>query len=73
MDKEARVTIKIPRPLYKKLRSLIEGSGYSSVTDFIVFVLRDVIAEGPKRKGADILTKREVELIRQRLKKLGYF
>ena len=36
-----RVSIKIPRPLYNRLQRVIDGSGFSSATDFIVFVLRE--------------------------------
>lgn len=30
-----RVTIKIPRPLYEKLKQIIQGTSYSSVTEFV--------------------------------------
>jgi hypothetical protein len=39
-----KVTLKIPRPLYNRLTQLIEGSGYNSVTDFVVYVLRDIVS-----------------------------
>ena len=39
-----KVTIKIPRPLYGKIAYVIEGAGYNSVTDFVVYVLRDLVA-----------------------------
>jgi hypothetical protein len=41
-----KVTLKIPRPLYERIQKLIEGSGFSSPTDFIVFVLRDLVYLG---------------------------
>ena len=44
IPKKSKVTIKIPRPLYEKISCFIEGEGYNSVTDFIVFVLRDLMA-----------------------------
>jgi Arc/MetJ-type ribon-helix-helix transcriptional regulator len=74
---EPRVTIKIPRPLYERIRKSIEGSGFSSVTDFIVFVLRDLMmTEGAKGKKKEIaegeLTREELEAIRKRLESLGY-
>jgi len=72
---EPRVTIKIPRPLYERIAASIEGHGFSSVTDFIVFVLRDLMmSEGVKEKKADEqeLTRDELEAIRERLKSLGY-
>ncbi len=65
-----KVTIKIPRPLYNKLRDIIEGSGFSSVNEFIVYVLRDLIALHTDDEGR--LTPQEVKLLKGRLKKLGY-
>jgi Arc/MetJ-type ribon-helix-helix transcriptional regulator len=70
--KEARVTIKIPRPLYRKLQVLIEGSSFSSVTDFIVYVLRDLMAEKGISPDKEELTPDEMRAIRQRLRNLGY-
>ncbi len=39
-----RATIKIPKPLYDSLKLLIKDTGFSSVTDFIIFILRDIVA-----------------------------
>ena len=69
--KESRVTIKIPRPLYKKIQLLIEGSGFSSPTDFIVYVLRDLVGHKGADKEAEF-TADELRKIRLRLKSLGY-
>ena len=71
MAKEGKVTIKIPRKLYERLRSIIEDSGFNSVTDFIVYVMRDIASTG-KVEAADGLTRNEIEQIRNRLKNLGY-
>ncbi len=68
---EAKVTIKIPRELYRKLGQMIEGTGFSSVTEFIVFVLRTLASSGELR-GEDRLTAEEVRAIRERLRRLGY-
>lgn len=68
---ENRVTIKIPRELYQRLRQMIAGTGFSSVNEFIVFVMR-TMASGGKIEGEDRLTSEEVRAIRERLKKLGY-
>jgi metal-responsive CopG/Arc/MetJ family transcriptional regulator len=65
-----RVTIKIPRQLYNKLRKIIDDSGFSSVNEFIVYVLRDLVAL--QRGCEDSLTPEEVRLLKERLKKLGY-
>jgi len=66
-----RVTIKIPRSLYLNLGQMIEGSGFSSVNEFIVFVMR-TLAAGGGLKGGGKYDIAEVNEIRQRLKQLGY-
>jgi len=67
-----RVTIKIPKPLYNNLQQLIEGTGFSSVTEFIVYVMRS-LASATSEKEPDNLTNEEIQSIKERLKKLGYF
>lgn len=66
-----RVTLKIPRPLYEKIKIVIEGSGFSSVNEFVVYILRDLLSvTGTSKKD---LSSQEVEAIRKRLENLGYF
>ncbi len=83
---EAQVTLKIPRPLYEQLKQVIAGSGFHSVTEFAVYVLRDLVShhggtgKGPIAPGqdeaaavdVDPLSPEEIEAIRQRLQSLGY-
>jgi len=65
-----KVTLKIPRPLYNKLQRIIEETGFSSVNEFVVYILRDLAA---LQKGDDKeLSADEVRLIKERLKNLGY-
>jgi Arc/MetJ-type ribon-helix-helix transcriptional regulator len=66
-----KVSLKIPRPLYDKLKTVIEGSGFSSVNEFVVYVLRDLLSV--KALDKKELSAEEIEAIRQRLKSLGYF
>jgi Arc/MetJ-type ribon-helix-helix transcriptional regulator len=68
---QPKVTIKIPRELYLKLKEMIEGTGFSSVNEFIVFVMRTLAMSG-KVKHEDRLTEEEVSAIRERLRRLGY-
>lgn len=69
--KENKVTIKIPRPLYNSLKILIESSGFNSVNDFIVYILRDIASNSPTNTE-DQLSKEEIEIIKERLRNLGY-
>jgi len=66
-----KVTIKIPRHLYENLCKIIEEGGFNSVTEFIVYVLRDLISSRSVKKEPS-LTKEEIELVKKRLKSLGY-
>jgi hypothetical protein len=65
-----RVTLKIPRPLYLRLREVIQDTGFRSVNEFVVHVLRDLVSE--LGEPPTTLTPKEIEAIRTRLRKLGY-
>ena len=84
-----KATLKIPRALYRRLAGIVTGTGFASVTEFAVYVLRDVASipagrkKSPPRPAAarttpatavrgHSLTSGEVDLVRQRLKALGY-
>ena len=83
---DADVTLKIPRPLYEQLKQVIQGSGFHSVTEFAVYVLRDLLshheiprapvprdpAESEPAAGVEPLNPDEIEAIRARLSSLGY-
>jgi len=71
---DSKVTIKIPRTLYNKLVTIVSGSGFNSVTDFIIYVLRDLMSYSniPDKSENSNLSKEEIRAIRKRLKSLGY-
>jgi hypothetical protein len=79
---DSHVTLKIPRPLYEQLKQVIQGSGFHSVTEFAVYVLRDLVshrnripaAPAPAEGEAEAhpLNPEEIEAIRRRLESLGY-
>jgi Arc/MetJ-type ribon-helix-helix transcriptional regulator len=76
-SKDSKVTIKIPGPLYNRISKIVAGSGFNSVTDFIVYVLRDLVSTREKSPDAENiedtrLSKEEIDAIRKRLKSLGY-
>jgi hypothetical protein len=82
IDEKDKVTLKIPRPLYEKLNIIIKGSGFHSVTEFVVYILRDLVSSKsseaePRQVGNGLkpfptLTSQEIEIIKKRLKTLGY-
>ena len=69
--RDTKVTIKIPRPLYNSLKALIEDSGFSSVNDFIVYVLRDIASITAVDSEGQLRTE-EIDSIKERLRNLGY-
>ncbi|HOO78650.1 MAG TPA: CopG family transcriptional regulator [bacterium] len=73
MEREPKATIKIPRPLYNHLKSLIAGSGFDSVTDFVVYVLRDIASAPavPEISGRPY-SPNELEAVKTKLRRLGY-
>jgi Arc/MetJ-type ribon-helix-helix transcriptional regulator len=76
--RESKVTVKIPRPLYRKIQLVVDGSGFNSPTDFIVYVLRDLMGEAETEahaQGADAVpefNQEELDEVKRKLKNLGY-
>lgn len=66
-----KVTIKIPRELYETLQNRIDGTGFTSVTEFMVFVMRTLASSG-KIDDESNLSDKEIRMIKDRLKSLGY-
>lgn len=72
--RESKVTVKIPRPLYRKIQQVVDGSGFNSPTDFIVYVLRDLMGEADQSdpQTPPEFTQEELEDVKRKLKNLGY-
>ena len=64
-------TVSIPKPLYDKIKKFIEGTGFTSVSDYVTYVLREVLASVGE-EGGEALSKEEEEKIKARLRALGY-
>ena len=75
--RESKVTVKIPRPLYRKIQAVVDGSGFNSPTDFVVYVLRDLMGEHDAATAAhggneQPWSEEELEEVKRKLKNLGY-
>ncbi len=70
MDNKDFKTVSIPTTLYKKIEEQIEGTEFSSVEDYIIFVLEEILKEDEDSESA--LSPEEEELVKERLKGLGY-
>ena len=66
VEDSSYVAIKIPKELHDKIQEKISGTSFSSVEEYIVGKLENEFPSEP------VYTKEEEELIRERLRKLGY-
>jgi len=53
-------TVSIPTPLFKKIQKKIEGTGFTSVSSYVTYILREIVIEEDKEK------------VKEKLKALGY-
>ena len=65
-------TVSIPTSLHERIKSLIEGSGFKSVSDYVTYVLREIVAMHESEKMIEPFSQEDVERIKQKLKSLGY-
>lgn len=63
-------TISIPETLFKKIEKKIKDTGFRSVSEYVIFVLREMEANEHEKKES--FSKKEEETIKKRLKALGY-
>jgi len=66
-----KVTLKIPHELYEALKNMINETGFNSVNEFVVFVMRTV-AKGGNLKKDSKLKQKDIERVKERLRELGY-
>ncbi len=70
MSRRRYTTISIPIQLYEKVKHMIEGTGFSSVSDYVTYVLRELVASYEESKLD--FTREDEERIKRRLRALGY-
>jgi len=70
VPKRRYTTISIPVPLYEKVKKMIEGTGFSSVSDYVTYVLRELVASYEESRLD--FTREDEERIKRRLRALGY-
>jgi len=63
-------TVSIPTPLFKKIEERIKGTGFTSVSSYVTYVLREVVSE--EGNEAEPFTKEDEKRVKERLRALGY-
>jgi Arc/MetJ-type ribon-helix-helix transcriptional regulator len=73
LDHERKfTTVSIPSPLFEKVSQRIKGTGFPSVSSYVTFVLRELIAKEKGTEGISPFSKDDEQRVRDRLKALGY-
>ena len=66
-------TVSIPKPLANKVKERMKGTGFSSVSSYVTYVLRQVLSSIEQdRREKQAFTKEDEERVKQRLRALGY-
>jgi len=71
LEKEDTASIQIPNSLFKKLEEKIKGTSFVSVSNYVTFLLREIMAETEQRHK-EPFSKEEEEKVTDRLRALGY-
>jgi len=71
-SKKSKYTgISIPTPLFKKIKERIKGTGFKSVSEYVTFVLREIVSYKKESKEKPFSEKEKRKVIKK-LKNLGY-
>ena len=71
-DDKKYTTISIPTPLAEKIKKRIKGTGFTSLSSYVTYVLREVISGMDEEERAEAFTKEDEEKVKDRLRALGY-
>ncbi|PNX46146.1 MAG: CopG family transcriptional regulator [Thermoplasmata archaeon M9B1D] len=64
-------TISIPTPLAEKIKKRIKGTGFTSLSSYVTYVLREVLS-GTEEEQEEAFSKEDEERVKDRLRSLGY-
>ncbi len=61
--------VALPLELYSRVDKRAKATGFSSIDDYVIFVLEEVV----KDEGETAINKEEEAEVKRRLRALGYF
>ena len=70
-ERKKFTTVSIPAPLFRKVEERIKGTGFTSVSSYVTYVLREIVAEEDE-EAEKPFTKEDEERVKARLRALGY-
>ena len=71
LPREKYTTVSIPVTLYNRIKELIRDTGFTSVSQYVTYVLREVVA-AHSGEVEEPFTEEDKKRIIEKLKRLGY-
>ena len=68
-------TISIPKQLAEKIKKRMEGTGFSSISSYVTYILRQLISGmnlDEEKKDREAFSSEDEEKVKKRLRALGY-
>ncbi len=72
MAEKNYTTVSIPKPLAKKVKKRMEGTGFNSMSSYVTYVLRQVISSMEEEDQTEDFSEEDEEKVKERLRALGY-
>ena len=73
MEEGEKVPVMVSKRLYEKIKAKVDGTDeFSSVEEYVSYVLEEILSEGEGRPETSVYTKEEEEEIKSKLQALGY-
>jgi len=69
-EQDRFTTVSIPTPLFKKLEERIRETEFTSVSEYVIYILREILVEEEEHEKP--FTEEDKEKIKARLRALGY-
>lgn len=68
-EEKKYTTVSIPTPLFEKIQQKIKDTGFTSVSDYVTFVLREILAHSNDQEA---FSEEDEKKVKDRLRSLGY-
>lgn len=65
-------SVKIPKDLYRRIRKRIKDTGFTSVSEYVGYVLSEVLDNLDEEETDETFSEEEEEKVKERLRALGY-
>lgn len=72
MSEKNYTTVSIPKPLAKKVKKRMEGTGFNSTSSYVTYVLRQVLSSIEEEEKDENFSEEDEEKVKERLRALGY-